>query len=88
MKKSISLSFEEVKDIINYIDTSIVYLENTKCRFKILKMPYYFNAIDKGISQCFYLKEKFIKLSSKFENSDLQNIDDNMFDTFLKIITE
>lgn len=86
MRKSISLSLEETKDIINYIDTTIVYLENAKCRFKILNMPFYFNPIEKGISRCFFLKNKFLKLLSKFDNYDLLINNDDMFSTFSELL--
>ena len=85
MKKSISLSDNDVRDILNYIDTTIVYLENCKLRFKILDLSFYFKEIDKGISRCFTLKDKFSKLYSKFNILDLVEKDDDIFDTFLKL---
>lgn len=66
MKKSIKLTEEEVKNILSYINTTICYLEMTKCRFDILNMDFYGSVINDGILDCIVLKEKFTNFLDKF----------------------
>lgn len=87
-KRSISLSVNDVLDVITCVDTSIIYLENSKSRFKLLKMPFYFNSIDRGISDLLVLRNKFMKLYSKFDNTNISIKDNDITSTFFKFIAD
>lgn len=85
-KKNISLSSDEVLDIINYIDTVIFYLANANSRFNVLDLRFYNKDIKRGIDRCLYHRNKFNKLLSKFSNDYLFIKEDDMFDTLKKLL--
>lgn len=84
LKKSITLGSDNVVDIINCIDTSIIYLYSQKSRFCLLEMPLYYKTFDNRIARLQLLQDKFKKFHLKFDTDN--NIIDNPINTVSKIL--
>lgn len=86
MKKSISLTYEEAKQLLASIYTSSNYLELCKSRFLLLDMSLYIRTIDKEIIKLESMRVKLENFCNKFVDSNNIRSTQNEFDTFNRLL--